>query len=155
MRGIALLQLLIALAVAALLLGLGAASWQPLVAQFRLRVAVTAVGRTLAQARLAALASGRTVRVCPSADRRRCVTAAAAALLVVDERGLPLPGAAADPLPVGVRVSANRPAVTWYPWPRAASTVTLELCAVPGGRESQRVIVSQAGRVRSERGPPC
>ncbi|RYZ61526.1 MAG: hypothetical protein EOP08_13360, partial [Proteobacteria bacterium] len=146
---------LIALAIAAILVGLGAASWRPVVADFRLRAAEASVGRSLTQARLAALSTGRTLRVCPSTDLRHCASGATRGVAIVDERGSPAPGASAALLPEGVRLTLNRPAVTWYPWPRAASTVTLELCATTAVRASRRLIVSQAGRVRAERGAPC
>lgn len=155
MHGSSLLQLLVTLALAALLATLGIGAWRPVVDSVRLRVAEAAVVRTLAQARLAALSSGRTVQVCPSVDGLRCAAGPAAALAVVGADGQALPGAGAGGLPPGVLLSANRPAVSWYPWPRAASPVTLVLCPVAGGAASRHVIVSQGGRVRTERAAAC
>jgi type IV fimbrial biogenesis protein FimT len=144
MRGYTLIELLVVLALAALLAGLAVPGWAAVSARLRLTVGTSTVLSALSRARLAALTSGETVLLQPVEGGTRF------AVFARGEHGMTL--LQQGDLPRGLRLSANRAAVEYYPWPRAASPVTLTLCAAPVAR---LVVVSQSGRPRVETRATC
>jgi hypothetical protein len=102
-----------------------------------------------------ALAQGRSVTVCPSADGRVCAFGARQWIMFAN-----LPGGAESRLdgeesvlrrwqvPAGVLVGGSRGYAAFQPVPGAASTATFEFRhpALPG--EVRRIVVSQTGRPR-------
>jgi len=140
--GLSLLELLVVLTVLALLAAMAAPSLRGL----RARAAVTSAANTLLlslhRARGAALAEGVAfeLRLTAPAAGYRVGRAGAAPLLEVA-------------LPRGLAMRASRQPVTYWPWPRAGSTVTFTLCdpAVPAA--TRQVVVSQTGRPRVQRAP--
>lgn len=156
--GFTLLELLAALAIAAILLALAA----PALSQQRASGAVqAAASQTLAVLHLArrmALAQGQVVTACPSADGLACGFGSGQWVLFAN-----VPGgseARREPdepvlrrwsVPAGVVVGGTRGHAAFQPRPGAAATVTFEFChpGRPGFRRS--VVVSQTGRPRLER----
>jgi type IV fimbrial biogenesis protein FimT len=153
-RGYTLPELLTTLAIAAVLAAMAVPGFGAVGDAWALRAAASAVLSGLAQARTAALARGEDARLCPSRTGLACTAGAASGFLVVGGESAPVVLRVGD-LGRRVELSANRPAATYYPWPRSASPVTLTLCAVRQRSRSLRVIVSQAGRPRVEAGGAC
>ena len=153
--GFSLHEMLATLAIVGVLAALSTAGFAGLRAEWRLRAATRSVLSALAQTRAAALATGSPAQLCPSADGARCAPADASGFVARVESAssdrVVLRGAV-DPQVV---LRANRAVVTYYATPRAASPVTLTLCAVPERRRSRLVIVSQTGRPRVERAGHC
>ena len=147
--GFTLTELMIAVAIAAVLATLTTPSFRDLRARWALRVATAAILSTLAEARLVALAQGRDAVVCASADAATC--AGRGTRILLEEASAVRRSRS---LPDGVSVTANRLETRFHPWPRAASTVTWRICA-RDARASREVIVSQAGRPRVADGPAC
>lgn len=152
--GFTLLELLITLLVAATLLGLASPTFDDLRDEWALRAATRAVLGGLAQARLESLSMRSEARLCPTLDGSGCSEQGDGYLVRVGEGAAERTLLSAD-LPPMVMVRSNRPAATYYPWPRAALPVTLTLCAVRRHARSRLVIVSQSGRPRVERAGPC
>jgi type IV fimbrial biogenesis protein FimT len=157
-HGLSLPELLVVLAILAILAGLAVPAFGALADAWGLRTAGSTVLAGLAEARMAALARGEEARLCPSLDGRSCAPEGmrgAGSLLVVTGEGAAAQVLRTAALAPRVELLANRPAATYYPWPRAASPVTLTLCAARRRSASLRVIVSQAGRPRVEPAGPC
>jgi type IV fimbrial biogenesis protein FimT len=153
-QGHTLPELLITLAILALLVSLGLPSFAALRDEWALRTATGALLGGLAQARMAALTRGTEAALCPSRDGLKCTRGAAGAFVVsaLQPASQRLHTAR---LARTIELRANRPEVTYYRWPRAASPVTLTLCALPERARSRLVIVSQTGRPRVESAGPC
>lgn len=160
-RGFTLSELLVALAIAALLLALAAPGFGRQRASAALRTASSQTMAALHLARRLALARGQSVTVCPSADGRTCGFPGPEWMLFANAAG----GTDArreedEPIlrqwstPAGVRVSGTRGYAAFQPRPGAAATVTFEFrhALVPVGVRS--VVVSQTGRPRTEARPP-
>lgn len=143
-HGHSLAELLVALAIVALLTVAGAGGWRTLQARLKLASGASLLRGALAEGRLAALSRGESVLLRLDPAGRGFV------LVARGEHGDEELRRGA--LPAGLVATANRPAVTYYPWPRAASPVTVTLCA--GGRALD-LIVSQAGRPRTEDAGRC
>lgn len=159
--GFTLLELLVALAVAAVLAALG---WPLLGRQQAVAALTAATQHTLAALQLArrqALVTGHVVTVCPTPDGLRCGFGASQWMLFEN-----LPGGSESrreagepllqrwPMPGGIAVGGTRGYAAYQPTARVASTVTFRFChSVRPGYE-RSVIVSQTGRARVSRPPP-
>lgn len=156
--GFTLTELLVTLAVGAMLLALAAPSFSRQRGEAALRSATSQTVAALHLARRMALARGQSITVCPSADGRRCGFDGAEWLLFANDAA----GSQARlddgeelirrwRLPTGVRVSGTRGHAAFHPRPGAAATVTFEFrhVGVPGAALS--VVVSQTGRPRVSR----
>jgi Tfp pilus assembly protein FimT len=109
-------------------------------------------------AREQALATGRSLTVCPSLDGIRCGFGAPAWMLFEN-----LPGGSdsrrepAEPLlqrwqlPAGVVVSGTRGYAAYQAQASSAATLTFEFCVVSAPAVRRTVIVSQTGRARITR----
>lgn len=157
-QGYSLVELLTVLAIAGVLVGLAAPTWQRRIATAAVEAAADQTLVALALARRTALATGRATTLCLSADLARCSLAGREWMLFSNDAG----GAEARrepgeallrriPLPRSVRVSGTRGYATYQPLPRAATTLTFKFChpAYPELRRS--VVVSQTGRPRLDR----
>ncbi len=153
--GFSLAELLVTLAIASVVLALATPNFQVLREEWALRSATHAVLGGLAEARLGALSRGSEGRLCPSQDGARCAPRGSGFVVSAGPAGASSTTLRASTLPPLVELSGNRPAATYYAWPRAALPVTLTLCAVGQHARSRRVIVSQTGRPRVVRGAAC
>jgi type IV fimbrial biogenesis protein FimT len=154
-QGFTLPELLVTLGLVAVLATLAVPGFGALADAWALRAASGALLSGLAEARLAALARGEEVRLCPSLAGRTCFRGAAGEFIVHAGDGPGVRVLRVGHLTGRVELSANRPAASYYPWPRSASPVTLTLCAVRQRARSLRVIVSQGGRPRVEHAASC
>ncbi len=157
-RGFTLSELLVALAIGALVLALAV----PGFARHRGTVALrTASNQTLAALQLArrlALARGQSVTVCPSPDGATCSFGGDTWLLFANApAGTDGRRDATDELlqswqlPAGVGVTGTRGYAAFHARPGAAATVTFQFChrAVPAA--GLAIVVSQTGRPRIDR----
>jgi type IV fimbrial biogenesis protein FimT len=168
-RGFTLIELMVTLAVMAVLLGIGVPSFQRLQQSTRTSTAFHLLTTTLALARLSAVKSNAPVSVCPSRDGRHCrgdtvwddgwivfadpsrakqPASAEAILQRFDRVG---PG-------IALRSTAGRTLVRFHPSGMAhGSNLSVRLCSTKDSTHLGSVIVNNAGRPRSERhdGTPC
>jgi Tfp pilus assembly protein FimT len=149
--GFGLLEQLLAVGLLSVLLGLGLPSFAIWRAEGRVAAAADRLSAALALARATALAQGQRVDVCLQRlpDCRHVGAAAEIVLWLAS----PTPTAVRTVLlPTGVRVFASRQRSSFYPWPRDASSTSFTLCDEQRRARPRRLVVSQTGRVREERG---
>lgn len=155
--GFTLVELLVSIAVAAILATLAAPSFRELAADARRNRELQSLVQTLELARAEALARGVPASICASADGRACRGAqdwsdgwlafadarAPRGARTPDEPVLAV-GAGAD----GIALRANRAVLEFQPVATAASTATLTACDWRGARAARAVVVSRSGRIR-------
>jgi len=154
-RGFTLTELLVTLAICALLLALAAPSFTRQRGEAAVRSATSQTVAALHLARRLALARGQSITVCPSTDGQRCGFGGEEWLLFAnDEAGSQ---ARLDDgeellrrwqLPTGVSVSGTRGHAAFQPRPGAAATVTFEFRHQGAPSAARSVVVSQTGRPR-------
>lgn len=157
-HGFSLVELSVALALAALLLGLATPSLQRLRSQMELSESAQALLGALHQARSNAASRGLPVALCKTDAATRCSTANAAGTgwQVFIEQSVSSPPQrsandellSAQQLPRGLQLFASRSAVTYWPQARAGATSTFLLCDAQQLARPRAVIVSQTGRPR-------
>ena len=152
-------ELLVTLAIAAVLMSLAVPGFAALARSFGLSSAANELIFALHLARSSAVLRGLPVAVCLTADDATCLAtpgAAAKGWLVFVPDGA---AAVSRPAVVGevlsrfrlpntLTVSASRPTVTFWPVTRAGSTSTFDLCDVAGRGAGRSIVVSQTGRPR-------
>jgi type IV fimbrial biogenesis protein FimT len=160
-RGMTLVELLVALAVLATVLGLAAPSFGRIAAGQRASAAVNTVVASFQQARMRALARAGHVGLCPSADGTTCSGGLDwhrgwLAWDDVDRNRLLDPGepvyARHEALPVDVRAtsSSGRPRLHYGPDGSAdGSNLTLTVCLPHRPGFGRVVVVNNAGRPRT------
>ena len=159
--GFSLLELLMTVALAALVLTLGLPSFGNLVADKRLRAETDALFHAVHLARKASIVRRRAVSLCPSADGRSCDDVSDWSrgwILFADaDRDQPPqvdPGEdvlmvhAVDPR---VRIQANRRAFTLRSTELRATNGTFVICDRTGRAEPRALVVSYTGRPRVTR----
>ncbi|HEY8521972.1 MAG TPA: GspH/FimT family pseudopilin [Gammaproteobacteria bacterium] len=155
-HGFTLWELLCTLAVAGIVVGIAAPSFQDALRNARRSADVDAFVTAVQLARSEAAKRGRTVVLCGSADLTACGERYEAGWIVfVDEDGAHPPArAAAEPLlfvhrPArGVAVSSNRAVFEFRPFARRSTNGTVTFCDARGGRYARAVVVSYTGRPR-------
>jgi type IV fimbrial biogenesis protein FimT len=158
-RGVTLLELLVALSIAAILVALAAPSF----GSFR---RAAGVGTTTSEllsalhfARSTAALEGLPVTLCLSRDEGSCVDSASAAgtgwlvfaqpdASVASSATVSSPILRSFQLPGDISVHGSRAAVTFWPATRASTTSTFDVCDVSGRTRGRAVVVSQTGRPR-------
>ena len=161
--GFTALELLIVVAIAAVLVAMAAPSFSELRRTASLGSSANQLLGALHHARSTAILRNVPAVVCLSADGRSCLSSAGTPgsgwLVFLDqERGSPVQLNAADellrsaPLPSQVTVQGTRAAVTFWPTARAGTTSTFKLCDVHGDPRGKSVVVSQTGRPRVAEG---
>lgn len=160
-RGITLAELLVALAISAVLLATAAPGFSRQRANAALGTAAGQAMAALHLARRLALARGQSMTVCLSADGQQCGFAGREWLLFANEPGGSDSRRDGDEvvlrrwsLPRGVLVTGSRGYAAFQSRPGSAATVTFRFrhpLAPGAGRD---VVVSQTGRPRLEMLPP-
>jgi type IV fimbrial biogenesis protein FimT len=159
--GLSLVELLVALTIAAILLELAVPTLGRLRAQWAVRGAAGQILAGLQLARRTALTVGQSVTLCPTDDRQRCGLGSSEWMLFTNgPTGSDARREAGEPilrewrLAEGIEVSGTRGYAAYQAQTSAAATVTFSFChrAHPGARSS--LVVSQTGRPRIIRGLP-
>lgn len=163
--GFTLLELLATIAVAAVLLGVGAPALSALADHTRTTGTMHLLTGSLSTARLEAVRRNRPIAVCPSRDGLTCTGGTnwdQGWIVFADPARLGTPSGPDAVLQVfdapggrvSLRATAGRRLVRFAPsgW-SAGSNVSLRLCAGdgPSARLVAKVVVNNGGRVRSER----
>jgi type IV fimbrial biogenesis protein FimT len=156
-RGFSLAELLVALAIAAVLLALAVPGFGQQRADAALRSAARQTLAAVHLARRLALARGESVTVCPAADGMRCGFGGTQWLLFANQpAGVDSRREEGElilrkwQLPARVVVSGSRGYAAFQPRPGAAATVTFEFTHPGRPAASIRLIISQTGRPRIE-----
>lgn len=158
-RGMTLLELLFALALVAIILGIGAPSFHEIALNARRAEQLNALLRGLHLARSTAILRAEPVVLCKSGGSRQCVSDARAwsdgwLIFANRDRDSPPhvdPGEnvlAMQPPTEHVVLRANRNAVTYWPFALAGTTVSFVFCDERGPGAARAIIVSQTGRPR-------
>jgi type IV fimbrial biogenesis protein FimT len=157
-QGFTLTELLVAMAIGALLLTLAAPGFTRHRGEASLRAASNETLAALQLARRIALARGQSVTVCPSADGIACSFAGSEWLLFANAPGgVDSRREGADQLlqrwtlPRGVVVTGTRGYAAFQPRPGAATTVTFQFCHSAAPATALAIVLSQSGRPRIER----
>jgi type IV fimbrial biogenesis protein FimT len=161
--GLTLVELVTTLAVAAILLALAGPPLSRLLAEARVLNGLHSLTLALGLARLTAVTEGVPVTVCPSADGRRCrfdLTWDEGWIVYRDPGRQPQPETPEalilhQPAPgsgLQVRSSIGRHRVRYQPTGfSGGSNLTLRVCAGRPARHAGNVVVSLAGRPRTQR----
>ena len=160
-RGHSLYELLVTLAIAALVLTLGLPSFGTLLADKRLRAETDALFHALHLARKASIVRRREVTLCPSRDGASCDGgtdwSGGWILFVNADRDGPPQVDTGEPVLMRrqvderVRIDANRRAFTLRSTHLRATNGTLVVCDRAGRAEARAVVVSYTGRPRVAR----
>ena len=162
-RGLTLIELVVTLAVASVLLGIGVPSFQKLQRSMRAASAIHLVTTALATARISAVTRRMPVSVCPSLDGERCHGTTAwenGWIVFADPKRHTQPASSDailhrfDPLRRGMalRSTAGRTLIRYHPSGMASgSNLSIRLCSTQEQRHLGSVIVNNAGRARTER----
>lgn len=160
-RGYTLYELLMTLALAALILTMGLPSFGSLVADKRLQAETNALFHAIHRARKASVTQRRVVSLCPSPDGRTCVPgtdwSSGWIVFVNADRDDPPrmdPGEtmlATHRVDERVRIAGNRRGFTLRATHLRATNGTLVVCDRTGHAEARALIVSYTGRPRVAR----
>jgi type IV fimbrial biogenesis protein FimT len=161
-----LIELMIALALAAILVATVAPNWRAFLATSEIRDRSEALMRALSVARSEAIKRGARVDVCPSVDRVRCAASAtweAGWLTFVNESNTAQPASDATILgreaaaATGITIAGNRPVGDYISFTSlgharrhdgALQMGTFTICR--RGQAARRVVLANSGRVRIE-----
>jgi type IV fimbrial biogenesis protein FimT len=163
-RGYSLFELLMTLALAAIVFGLGLPSLGSLIADKRLRVEADALFHAVHLARKASIVRRRVVSICPSADGAFCDPAAdwSAGWIMYENHGRHATGsreagekllqyhAVAD----DVRIEANRRSFSFRSTHLRATNGTITICDERRRATTRAVVISYTGRPRVARQDP-
>ncbi len=160
-RGLTLLELLIAISLAAVLAAAGAPLFRAALLEARMAAAVNALVHTAHLARNAAQVDVRDVVVCRSIDALQCAqpgnwSSGWIAFVnrdhddppAVDDDERILQASGGQPLQT---IRSNRRAYVLRPSPRRATNGTVVFCDARGAAEARAVIISYSGRPRVAR----
>jgi type IV fimbrial biogenesis protein FimT len=157
-RGFSLLELLLTIAIAALILGLGIPSFAKLAARARQGVTVDALFHAVHLARKESIMRRQVVSLCPSVDGQRCAPGRdwSAGFLMFENRDRDEPPQVDSGEPVlhrhvppdDVRIVANRRGFTLRATVRRATNGTLIVCDRAARVPAKAVVISYTGRPR-------
>jgi type IV fimbrial biogenesis protein FimT len=165
-RGLTMVEVMVTLAISAVLVGVAAPSLADLMHADRVRSASLELWGLLTEARAEAVKRNAPVLVCPSNDGASCLPSPTAnswsgikiACYDVDGNGQCDASAAGSPNPIRVRNAPDRSVQLYGPTSvvrfngpgTAAHGVTFTLTAGSGGSKSSTIVVTATGSVRSE-----
>ena len=160
--GITLIELLTALALVAVLVGLAVPALDSVLLNARRAAAMDELARAAWFARTEALKRGRPVILCASAGGAQCVANTAAwtggwRIAPADDLDLTLRQGAGSPDP-RARLLANRSSFRFEPHDRRSTNGTVAWCDRRGLAAARAMVVAPTGRPRLERGAgslPC
>jgi len=153
--GLTLIELMIGVAIVAILLTVGAPAIQTVLEQNKVIATVNDISNAARTARFTAIDTEETTLVCPSADYKSCSGDWRQAKIVfVDSNGNgsrddaePLISSS-DPVSSGVNISGHTGALVFSPDGSVSNAVTIKLCPASGDAKSaSAVLISLYGRV--------
>lgn len=158
-RGFTVLELMVVVAIAAVLAALAAPSFGSFRRAAGVSTATAELLGALHFARSSAVLNGLPVTLCLSADAATCASSDSVAaigwLVFARPDASAFSSSVGDQnilrsfrLPPDVSVHASRTAVTFWPITRAGTTSTFDVCDVGGAVRGRAVVVSQTGRPR-------
>ena len=162
-RGLTLIELVVTLAVASVLLGIGVPSFQKLQRGMRADTTFHLLTTALATARISAVSRRVPVSVCPSLDGERChgTTAWEHGWIVFADPGRQTQPPSVDSIlhrfdalrgGMALHSTAGRTLIRFHPSGMASgSNLSIRLCTTREQRHLGSVIVNNAGRARTER----
>jgi type IV fimbrial biogenesis protein FimT len=164
--GFTLLELLIAVTILGILLGIAIPGLKNAVARIQSTSARTAITATLFDAQRNATVVGREIVVCP-ATGEQCIGGhdwSHGWIAFIDHNGDRSRGPgdqivrSEDELPAGVRLhgTSGRPRIVYQPNGGSAGTnITFTLCDRRGAKRAQALVLSNGARLRHERAKPA
>jgi type IV fimbrial biogenesis protein FimT len=157
-RGFSLLELLLTIALVALILGLGVPSFSKISARARQGVALDALFHAVHLARKESIMRRRVVSLCPSFDGLRCAPGSdwSGGFLVFEnsDRDEPPQVDGGEPVlhrhspPEGIEIRANRRGFTLRSTVLRATNGTIVVCDRAGRIPARAVVISYTGRPR-------
>lgn len=163
-RGFTLLELVVTLAVVAVLVGIGAPSLEAVMLDNRRTAAINAFVTAVQLARSESAKRGRTVVLCQTADTRACGDGADYGrgwMVFVNEDGArPVARSPAEPLlaahepALGGPIHSNRRLYEFRPFRRRSTNGTITFCDRRGPDEARAVIISYTARPRVDDSGP-
>jgi type IV fimbrial biogenesis protein FimT len=152
-------ELMLALAIAAIVIGLGVPNLQRFALDSRLTADINAFVAAIQLARSEAAKRGRSVVLCKTVDRVRCGGAdirydAGWMVFVNDDDLSPPARSATEPLllayapTIAGSIVSNRPLYEFRAYRRRSTNGTVTFCDARGARAARAVIVSYTGRPR-------
>ena len=155
-RGITLVELVIVLALVAIVAGFAVPGFVGLLLDSRRTASVLLTLHAISLARQLAAIRGESIRLCGSQDARQCSgrTDWSSGLLVTDEsdslhRSLPLPGAGRSSA-----IRSNRSDVAFEGGSGFATPATVTICDRRGGPAARAIVISRSGRPRVSTSDP-
>lgn len=152
--GLTLLELLVTVAVGAVLLTVGVPGFRHLLLEARLTAAVNTMVHDLHLARQVANLRGQTVLLCPAATAAGCPPGGrwqdGWAVVVADDPPTPdAPGVLAiRERPAGIELQSNRRAYAFRPFTRRDTNGTIGFCDSRGSAAVRALVISPTGRPR-------
>ncbi|WP_218573173.1 GspH/FimT family pseudopilin [Pseudomonas sp. L-22-4S-12] len=151
MRGFTLVELMVALVVAAILLAVAVPAFDNFVVSSRLRTVANSLSASVQLAKSEAMKRNAAVTLCKSANGTSCVTSGG-----WEQGWIVLSGSTVlrrqQALPSGYQVSSSTNALSFRPSGMGSTQATLTACrASPLGREERVVTVSATGRAMVEK----
>lgn len=158
-EGLTLLELLVALGIAAILLGVGAPALRDLHLDAQRTDAMNALVRALHLARTESLRNGQVVAVCPTGGDSRCTDDADTwargwQVFVNTDNDQPARRDSDEIVlldhgpTAGAQITSNRAAFQYRPFNRRSTNGTLVYCDDRGDQAARALIVSYTGRPR-------
>jgi type IV fimbrial biogenesis protein FimT len=164
-RGITLIEMMLALALAAILLATAAPAFGTLIARTRSDVSRGTLVTALEAARILAVSRSRHVVVCPSVDQQYCgrTTEWQHGWIVFSDTNHDgardteepiLSVAQAEPAGVAILGGAGRMRIDFRPdGSSPGSNATFTICDSRGAAEAQAIVINNAGRLRTGKAP--
>jgi type II secretion system protein H len=154
--GFTLLELLVGLAIVAMLAGMAAPGFLASLRATAVRTAAYELMAGVQQARANSILESRPGVLCPS-EGSGCLGAnvpARAWVSFLEVGGQPA-GLRRSALPAGVILRASRAPLRFWPAALAASPTTLTICDERGVAPGRAIVISQSGRARFAEAAPC
>lgn len=156
-NGVTLIELMVALAVLAILVSVGVPSFVNLVKDTRMRSSVNALVTAMRVARSEAIKRGGTVSFCASADFATCTAGATRAYIVFSDTGTAFQVDGSDEVIHVYERQKNEPTVYFDPLDqvqfrgtgRASNAPKFEFCDSRGTANARTVKLMRTGRVSS------
>ena len=162
--GFTVFELMVALAVAAILLGLAGPSFESFIDRQRMKAAVSSLHMDLQAARSQAVFRNAEVIACPGAPRGGCTGGSdwSDGWIVFEDRNGDLSKQDEEPLlrhgqrhdAIAIHAPPSRPQIRFFPdGTTPGSNGSISLCGRGGPEKARRLVISNVGRIRRDQYP--